>query len=244
MNSVLEINGKKLHSIKDAMQVVSYSRDHLTRLAREKKILATLIGKQWYVDLDSLRNYSEVAHLEQLVRTERLSAERKRTLKIKQSLDVAEQRRAVRARRAQSSARVAVAVFCTVGVLSGVWLHGYGVNQFAAVLQSLEAADATTVMIATTDEEVPVVFNEHSVVQYDDAGVVMQSRSFASAQTGVFLIPAGSITTDPTALISDPVAVVETPTGQAFVRVDANGVPFGSEIPFVVVPVPTNDVTP
>lgn len=244
MNSVLEINGKKLHSIKDAMQVVSYSRDHLTRLAREKKIFATLIGKQWYVDLDSLRNYSEAAHLEQLVRTERLSAERKRALKIKQSLEVAEQRRAARARQAKSSARVAVATFCTIGVLSGVWLHGYGINHFATVLQSLNTTDATTVMIATTEEETPVLFNEHSIVNYDDDGVVMRSRSFASAQTGVFLIPTVATSTDPTALISDSVAVVETPTGQAFVRVDANGVPFGSEIPFVIVPLPTNDVTP
>lgn len=39
-----------------------YTNDYITRLAREKKILARQVGRQWYVDTTSLENF--VAHTE------------------------------------------------------------------------------------------------------------------------------------------------------------------------------------
>ncbi len=242
MNSVLEINGKKLHSIKDAVQAVSYSRDHITRLAREKKIIATFIGKQWYIDLTSLQSYEHSAKLEQQVRTERLSVERKRALKVKEAVSIVTKQHDIRARRAQSSARVAATAVCMVGLLSGVWLHAVGIEQFAAVTKSLAPTDETSPR-GVTLVFAPVEFNEHSVAEYKAGQATIESKQFGSTTTGVFLIPQNSSTTNPAELVSDPVAVVETPTGQAFVKVDANGVPYGQEIPFIVVPVPANVVT-
>ncbi len=241
MNSVLEINGKKLHAISDAVSAVSYSRDHITRLARERKILATLIGKQWYVDLDSLKNYEQVAKLEQQVRTERLSAERKRELTVKQAVASVAKRHDIRVKQARTSARMVASAICLTGLLSGVWLHAVGVSQFAAAAKYFSVTSTVT-----TGEVVPpvtpVFFNEDSVAAYQGGQDVTPVTQFATASTGVFLLPEHSTTTEPTELFSDPVAVVETATGQAFVKVDANGVPYGEEIPFVVVPVPTNVV--
>jgi len=242
MNSVLEINGKKLHSIKDAMQVVSYTRDHITRLAREKKIIAIFIGKQWYIDLTSLQSYEQSAKLEHQVRTERLSAERKRVLNVRQAVTEVKKQHDIRASRARASARVAATAVCMVGLLSGVWLHAVGIEQFAAVTKSITPTDGTSPREATL-AFAPVEFNEHSVAEYKAGQAIVESKQFGSTTTGVFLIPQNSSTTNPADLVSDPVAVVETPTGQAFVKVDANGVPFGQEIPFVVVPVPANVVT-
>ncbi|MCA9359394.1 hypothetical protein KC926_04305, partial [Candidatus Kaiserbacteria bacterium] len=78
MTTTLEIDGKKFQTIKSVANKVSYSRDYITRLAREGKILATHVGRQWFVDLDSLNNYIDTTAKETEVRKKMLSEERKR----------------------------------------------------------------------------------------------------------------------------------------------------------------------
>lgn len=78
MSVTFEINGKKLQNIKSAAELTSYSRDYITRLAREKKIVASQIDRQWFVDIESLKQYESVVALEQRVRQQQLSEERKR----------------------------------------------------------------------------------------------------------------------------------------------------------------------
>ena len=68
MKSSLVIDHKKMHDIKSAAEVSGYTRDHVTSLARAKKIVAAQIGRQWFVDLDSLKQYANVTALEQQVR--------------------------------------------------------------------------------------------------------------------------------------------------------------------------------
>ena len=84
MQSILEINGKILFSIRDAAHATSYSRDYITRLAREGKIFASHVGRQWFVDVDSLQAYAEAVALEQEVRKQQLSEERKRERQLRE----------------------------------------------------------------------------------------------------------------------------------------------------------------
>ena len=88
MTADVEINGVTLVPIKDAAVAVSYSRDYVSRLAREGKIVASQIGRQWFVDLDSLMTFSKSAELQDEARKHELRVERKSELKTKEALDV------------------------------------------------------------------------------------------------------------------------------------------------------------
>lgn len=86
MSENVEINGLTLLPIKDAAKLVSYSRDYVARLAREKKIVASQIGRQWFVDIISLRSFAEASTLEQSIRQQQLSDERKREQALKEEM--------------------------------------------------------------------------------------------------------------------------------------------------------------
>lgn len=62
----------------DAGRQFGYTNDYITRLAREKKVIASRVGKQWYVDAKSLEAF--VAHSKQIKKAhaEQLRMERKR----------------------------------------------------------------------------------------------------------------------------------------------------------------------
>ena len=68
MLAQVKINGDTFLPIKEAAKLVLYSRDYVARLAREQKIVAMQVERQWFVDTVSLKNFAETAELEQTVR--------------------------------------------------------------------------------------------------------------------------------------------------------------------------------
>jgi len=85
MFTQIEINGSTLVPLKDAAKVVSYSRDYLAKLAREKKVVATQVGRQWFVDMDSLQKFVDDVTLEQEIRNQHLREERRQELLAKEN---------------------------------------------------------------------------------------------------------------------------------------------------------------
>lgn len=85
MSRTLDINGRLLHPVKEAAASVSYSRDYVTRLARENKIIATNVGRQWFVDLESLKGYIENVSIEQEIRKKQLSFDRIKEREIREA---------------------------------------------------------------------------------------------------------------------------------------------------------------
>ncbi|MCA9365888.1 hypothetical protein KC723_03250, partial [Candidatus Kaiserbacteria bacterium] len=67
---------KNLIAVKEAAQAVGYSRDYITRLAREQKIIAAQISRQWFVNLGSLQSFVELVEIEKMARKNQLRAER------------------------------------------------------------------------------------------------------------------------------------------------------------------------
>jgi hypothetical protein len=125
MSNQLEINGVSFLPIKEAAKVVSYSRDYVAKLAREEKIVASQIGRQWYVDLLSLKNFAHAASLEQNVRKSKLSDQRKREQALKAEVQTIRNevvRKSVRARR---EARAVAALVLCLGILSGVGFNTF-----------------------------------------------------------------------------------------------------------------------
>jgi excisionase family DNA binding protein len=123
MSTQIEINGSSLISIKDAAKRVSYSRDYVVRLAREQKIVASQIGRQWFVDLSSLQNFAKSVELEQSVRKQSLSHERKRERAVKLELDALHSNVESIKHKSRTHSLVAVALVLTFGLFSGIALQ-------------------------------------------------------------------------------------------------------------------------
>lgn len=87
MSTTIEINGTDFVSVKDASKEVSYSRDYLAKLAREGKVKATQVGRQWFVELGSVQNFIENKNIEQEVYRRRLSEERRKELEVREKID-------------------------------------------------------------------------------------------------------------------------------------------------------------
>jgi hypothetical protein len=123
MSTAVEINGLSLIPIREAASHVSYSRDYVARLAREGKIVASQIGRQWFVDLSSLQNFSAEASALDDARRLELRAERKRELMAKDSLSVLDERVAVRIAKQRFDAIAVTAVVVCLGLFTGVGVY-------------------------------------------------------------------------------------------------------------------------
>ena len=149
MSTTLEINGRELYPIKEAAALVSYSRDYITRLAREQKVVATHLGRKWYVDIDSLKSYAESASLEQELRKQRLSEERKLEQKTKVAV---RQKNEIRARQEKNlhfkAITATVCILCT-GLLSGWLTFQLGTNSKPVIDQQV----ANTLKVSETEPE-------------------------------------------------------------------------------------------
>ena len=123
MSEAIEIDGKELLPIREAVLQVSYSRDYVTRLAREGKIVASVIGRQWYVDLDSLKAYNEQSQIEQEIRKKQLSEERKRETEIHLASVEKKTDREDKASSFKTRALAGTAMVLTLGLLTGVSIN-------------------------------------------------------------------------------------------------------------------------
>jgi hypothetical protein len=240
MTASLDLNGKKLLPIKEVISQVDYSRDYITRLAREKKIVATQIGRMWYIDVDSLKNYQNVAQAEQEIKKRQLSDERKRELAFKEVKAEKHARAKLRVRR-KTPAVVALMVVMAIGVGFGVLLNNHARTNFA---QFNQLANVKTVAFKDVAEQpltaTDFVESARQAVSPEFAPHVSQRN--LSATEGLLLLPVNaSGTIEAQDYFSDPVTVTAQPDGTSVVRrVNQAGEPVGEEVPFILVPVNTN----
>lgn len=231
MSAALEINGKKLQPIKEAATLVSYSRDYVTRLARENKITATTVGRQWFVDVDSLVAYAEQSKLEQELRKKQLSDERKQEIKIKTAVDKLQEARQAKVRFLHVRAVVVTMFILCSGLLAGVIAHETLIAK-NTVRDTLLPANQTASVIETEQKT-------DSIADFIDREYRTRSlRPIGDVAEGVLILPSGAATLTAAEVFSDEVIVREAADGtQTVVRVDQAGNEIGEGLPFVVVPV-------
>lgn len=112
MNAVTEKN-EKMITAKAASARFDYSPDYITRLAREGKIIAEQIGRQWHVDIDSLKLFTLQVEADKRARQEELRAERKQELaKTQKQIVITKQETALATVRPMALALTAVAALC------------------------------------------------------------------------------------------------------------------------------------
>lgn len=111
-----------LVSVSEAANLVPYSRDHITRLAREGKVLAVQVARRWMVSAVSLQRFYESCRHEDAVRQHYLSEARRRDLEIAEHFKTEHARIAT----TYSAATPALWYSTTIvlsGLLCGVLLH-------------------------------------------------------------------------------------------------------------------------
>tara|TARA_B100000508_G_C11456038_1_gene276776 strand:+ start:282 stop:977 length:696 start_codon:yes stop_codon:yes gene_type:complete len=231
MTGALEIDGKNLYPIKVAASKVSYSRDYVTRLAREGKIRASHVGRQWFVDLDSLCHYADLASAEQDIRKKQLSDDRKRERLVREAV---KKSHTLQLRRAQSlsirAAVVAVMVMAT-GSLAG--LTGY---------HWVELTEPADRFLASVQD----AGNNGEATVFEQASETEPTKSVSTLgaiEQGVLLLPSSTSSVATQELFSDDVELRELADGSmAVVLVDSKGRIVGEPIPYVRIPVDDNEM--
>jgi hypothetical protein len=147
MSENVEINGLTLLPIKDAAKLVSYSRDYVARLAREKKIVASQIGRQWFIDVVSLKSFAEASTLEQSVRQQQLSNERRREQSLKEEMQKIKKSFKGRGRNVRFQAQVVSSLVLAFGLLVGTSLY---------TLSTLSSAKISHIAVATLGSKADV----------------------------------------------------------------------------------------
>lgn len=77
MAELLEIDGKMYEPSTAIAGAFGYTADYVSKLAREGKVLAEQVGRTWYVDRNSLTDFSHQASKQKIARKETLRTERK-----------------------------------------------------------------------------------------------------------------------------------------------------------------------
>ena len=240
MSASIDINGKKMLPIKEAISKVDYSRDYLTRLAREKKIVATQIGRMWYVDVDSVKNYHAVAQAEQEIKKRQLSDQRKRELAFKE-VKARKQRQARKRVQRQTPAIVGMCLIVALGVGVGVLLESRSGNSFTNIAQLANVKNIALNDVKETRLEVADFTEDARNTVVPEFAPHVSHRDLTSEE-GLLLLPVNaSGTTEVQEYFSDPVTLVKDQDGQTAVRrIDQEGNQLGGDVPFVLVPVNTN----
>jgi hypothetical protein len=253
MSTQVEINGISFLPIKDAAKAFSYSRDYVARLAREGKIVATQVNRQWLIDSVSLQNFAEASELEQSVRKQQLSLERKREQVVKQEVvDIKKDTRIKMKSVGVHAQMVAACVLC-LGIFAGA-----GVYTTTSLLSIPPASVANLGSVSPSEEvvyveEIPLTIVTpqpttlySSEVEYPLFVVEEETRALSIGNAeGIFLLGRdGDVRTaeDVAALFSDDVEVefLEDNTGLVKYQKENGAV---VEYPFVSVPTGENKRT-
>lgn len=153
----LTINGKKYLPSSVLSERFSYTPDYLTKLARDGKVEATRIGRQWFLNEMSLEQFSHLTDLEKNKRSEVLRTQRKieREIHNKKRSDIRRLNTTFK-KVSHASAMMQAAVV----VASGLFLGSLG---FLAYEQNLNSS-----AVLSAADDIVVTLGEHMVPDISD----------------------------------------------------------------------------
>ncbi len=235
MSSGLQVDGVSYLPLKEAAALVSYTRDYVARLAREGKIVATRVGRQWLVDPVSLQLFAEQAELEADIRREQLRQlrQREREAAAVQQLQHAELRRHMCTAPRRALAFTLAALACAlIGGLAG---HSVGLPTMltSQLIQRAEVRMAVTPVSIPASSAVMETVPETVHVPT----VTIMPLSGADGLGVLLLSQDGLVQTaeDVAALFSDPITITRTEDGLATISLEETPEHMG--LPVVFLPV-------
>ena len=232
MSPVIQLGSVQLLPVKDATEFVPYSRDYVARLAREGKVVATQIDRQWFVDVTSLQNFFTHATIEESVRKRHLSVVRKRDLEVREvyraRLTVIAKKRKVATRA--SVVQTSLVLLC--GLCAGYVFISVSHSRapeyvlvFAKQILAVSSGQPSTAAVVQS-ARVPNPFSA-------EAQRVIETDSSFDVSKGIVVLPSASSSSSTIEdFFSDPVTVdMNSPMGGSIRNTVSN-----KAIPFVRVP--------
>lgn len=243
MTSSLEINGRELLNIRLTSERTGYSRDYITKLAREQKIVASQIDRQWFVDQASLEQYSNMRAVEQKIRHQKLSDERKNE-RLAREREIENEKRASVNQARRASRKIKVTAFGVL--LTGVGI-GFALNQLPGTFFAVDTQVAGSPLLSTflgDDQHTRLELSDTSVSRVNFSHESVGLATLEGAEEGVLLLPQnGSGSLNPAEFFSDEVSIFTDARGVTSVARVSDQNEVVEKIPFVVVPV-NNQNTP
>ena len=240
MSQALEINGTELITIKAAAKLSHYSRDYITKLAREEKIVAYHIGKQWHVALDSLTKYTETVSADKEMRRQKLSEERKSERVNSEFLITKKNATNVFGPSYSINTQIFTAAVVVLVLLAGVTVQTF----FSGQSFGYQSASAVAVRDdVTKNGALDTATSQQSLVateQINFSHEAVRSATFADMREGLLLLPHsldGTVAVNAVDMFSDDVTVSTDSTGQQYVTHYNSITKQTEKIPFIVVPV-------
>ncbi len=230
MESGIVIGNRTLVPLKVAASSVSYSRDYVARLAREGKIAAAQVNRQWYIDPVSLQNFCEHAQLEVLARSEYVRELRRNELESKDRWESFENNKKQRQEKTFTVSVYRTLVFVVCGLCAGFLVHvALPLTQSA----SLPAQLGFLFDINRSDvEEKP---QTPAAAFWENIGNVYINDEAITIDNGIVLLPSGTTSeASVEELFSDPVSIINTSSSTGVISIDEKGVT--TTMPFVRIP--------
>lgn len=231
MSSAVQLGSVQLIPVKEAAEFVPYSRDYVARLAREGKVAAVQIDRQWFVDVISLQNFFAHATIEESVRKRHLSGKRKRDLEVKEVYQQQLQTIYTKHNSAHKTAVVQTGFVVACGLAAGLFFttaQDWNVaNHFESLAQIfLHTPTVQTAAVSAVNVETI------TALQAVDTRVDINDEVL-DVRNGIVVLPGvQASTTVVEDFFSDPVTVEMTSTTTGEIRNTINN----ETIPFVKVP--------
>ncbi len=233
MSRTLIIDHKKMHSVKSAAGVAGYSRDHITKLARDGKIIGTQVGRNWYVDLDSLKSYAAIANLELEVKKKHTSEVRKATKELREQLDGAAALRSTESARLPKRTQAAVVALGFVCLVSAA-----GASEL--LVPYMKQAPAAAVQSDANPAPVTTTHRAPSLVNTTFASDAAEVSPLVNPDGAIVLLPLRDAdgTVSSSTVFSDEVVIEEGAKGERrVVPIDEAGNQLSEGVPFSVLSV-------
>lgn len=146
MPAHLLINGKKYFPSSSLCMSFGYTSDYLGKLAREEKILGTLVDRQWFIEKESLKTFLIKTEIEKKILKEELSLQRKLERKSAKKIVSSQSTQRISVFSPVTFAQTFVIVLCGVfmgslgwlGAVAGVGPNDLFVGSKASVTQLAE----------------------------------------------------------------------------------------------------------
>ncbi len=229
MTDPLKIGDRTLVSLSDAARLVPYSKDYIAKLARDAKIAAAQFDRQWYIDVESLKNFFALAQLEVQARAEYTRALRKQELDLHEWWGEFTKTQAERAALRTTKSLQKTIIVVILGMLVGLLLvRGVPLTTPDTALALLGQLYAPAAQLAPADSGA-------AVSSWYNVGTITEHTSDLEMRQGLLLVPDASSSEELADLFSDPVVLEMTGTSTGEVRLDDGS----SSLPFVAVPVVT-----
>lgn len=212
MSTSVVIDELQLVPVREASTLVPYTRDHITRLAREGKVVAVRLDRQWMIDAASLVSFYTSAAQEDEVRRQRLSEARRREIEVAEFHRAALDQIDVRQREESLSSTWQTIGIVVCGLCAGIIF--YSSSQF------FDPATSSVAQVpVATGSSVPTVLQTDEVT-VQPAGATATSRPL-SLENGIVLLPAeaaSSTEQDILELFSDEVEIEMVSETRGIVR--------------------------